>query len=180
MTLSEFKALRLRLITWLMRDRNGPALVNIRASKRSLRLLDTVPATRADCPDTRPCPHVRCRWHLWRVDSDNRAGRPGLAHVPRDVCGRTLQVKGDMDGERPGTTLMPRWLEVHAAPSCTLDEIDSKGRLSNAQTADAVGRHCTLVAREAKQAVRKAQRRAQEMGIHPEDFMRTLIEMGEK
>jgi hypothetical protein len=71
-----------------------------------------VPATRGDCPAERPCPHVRCRHHLWLVDADTRAGRPGLANVPRDERGLTLHVEGSAGIERSGTTLRPGWLQV--------------------------------------------------------------------
>ncbi|MCX5747904.1 MAG: hypothetical protein NT062_36025 [Proteobacteria bacterium] len=33
------------------------------------------PTVRSACPVERPCPWVRCRAHLWRVDPDDRAGR---------------------------------------------------------------------------------------------------------
>jgi hypothetical protein len=71
-----------------------------------------VPATRADCPKGGYCPHIRCRWHLARVDAEHRAGRPGLSNVKRDELGRTLRVEGDAGDERPGTTFEPRWREL--------------------------------------------------------------------
>jgi len=70
-----------------------------------------VPATRADCPTQRPCPHLRCRYHLALVDAEHRAGRPGLGSVPRDEKGLTLAVSGDAGAERPGTTVSPSWLQ---------------------------------------------------------------------
>ena len=33
-----------------------------------------VPASRAACPVTRPCPFVRCSWNLWMVDGRDRPG----------------------------------------------------------------------------------------------------------
>jgi hypothetical protein len=47
-----------------------------------------------------------------RIDADNRAGRPGLANVPRDAQGLTLAAPGDAGEDRPGTTLRPGWLKV--------------------------------------------------------------------
>lgn len=35
-----------------------------------------VPATRAACGEVqRPCPHVKCRMHLWLVEAESRPGR---------------------------------------------------------------------------------------------------------
>lgn len=41
----------------------------------ALRVLPGVPATRGDCPVSRPCGHVRCEWNLWMVDGRDRPGR---------------------------------------------------------------------------------------------------------
>jgi len=71
---------------------------------------DEVPATRADCPTERPCGHVRCRFHLWRVDGHDRRGR------------RTA------DGKHPATTLRPAWADWPVPPSCTLDLVELAGR----------------------------------------------------
>jgi hypothetical protein len=41
-------------------------------------MVDTVPATRDACPADRDavgCPHVRCRFHMWRLDGHDRPGR---------------------------------------------------------------------------------------------------------
>lgn len=219
-----------------------------------------VPKTRADCPTQRPCPHVRCRWNLFRIDAENRAGRPGLSSVPRDERGRTKRVMGDAGRGRPGTTLRPGWMRyrgleierecrvyitadgrildvqgfdywlehvrvgedvlvfdddsgavvakarvavgglamdralpeqlinsasalvlmrVREVSSCMLDEIARLGKMSNEQTGDAIGRHRTLVAREAKSALRKAVRTAEAMGMEREDFMGALMGMGD-
>jgi hypothetical protein len=74
--------------------------------------VEGVPKTRGECPVERPCPHVRCSAHLWLVDADTRAGRPGLSSVPRDGRGLTLATPGDAGTSRPGTTLRPGWLQV--------------------------------------------------------------------
>jgi hypothetical protein len=60
-----------------------------------------IPESRADCKDgPRPCPFVRCRYHLWPVVGADRAGRPH-------------------GGRRAPTILRP------ATPaSCALDLID--------------------------------------------------------
>jgi hypothetical protein len=38
-------------------------------------VLPGVPHTRADCPVTRPCPHLKCRYHLWLVEAESMPGR---------------------------------------------------------------------------------------------------------
>jgi len=63
-----------------------------------------VPATRGDCRyGPRPCPHVRCRQHLWRDDGEERPGN-----------------RVAMRGEPP-TTLAARWLLYPLQESCALD-----------------------------------------------------------
>jgi hypothetical protein len=69
-----------------------------------------VPRTRGECPTERPCPFVRCRWHLFMEDAEHRAGRPGLSSVKRDSKGLTTSQLGDAGTDRPGTTLRPGWL----------------------------------------------------------------------
>jgi hypothetical protein len=71
----------------------------------------SLPATRRDCP-TGYCHHVTCRWHLAIEDAEHRAGRPGLASVPRDASGLTLSTPGHIGTERAGMTLRPDWLRV--------------------------------------------------------------------
>lgn len=214
-----------------------------------------VPETREGCPDTSKghCPHLRCRWNLHLETADHRAGRPGLAHAPRDARGLIVSTPGDLGDERPGTTANARWLElerrcrvwverdehgrfvtlhaeyesewehfkerlhmgeaidvlvdgervggarmtpdgvalnhepqwsfavlqrVRGVASCALDEIARRGKHSNQQAGDAVGRHRTLVARELKDALRKACETAVEMGMDAEDFVGALMGMG--
>lgn len=38
-------------------------------------VLPGVPHTRGDCPKVRPCPHVKCRYHLWLVEGESMPGR---------------------------------------------------------------------------------------------------------
>ena len=70
-----------------------------------------VPKTRGDCPKGF-CTFIRCRYHLGMEDAEHRAGRPGLASVPRDGQGLTTSLEGDAGEERPGTTIRPDWLEL--------------------------------------------------------------------
>jgi hypothetical protein len=62
-----------------------------------------VPTSRAECRNgERPCPYVRCKWHLWLVLGSDRPGRR-------------------YDGRTPPTALRPAWLEDPMPPCCTLD-----------------------------------------------------------
>lgn len=62
--------------------------------------------------------------------------------------------------------------------SCALDVIARDGKLGNEEAGNAVARHRTLVAREIKHALRKACERAEEMGMDAEDFVASLMRMG--
>lgn len=66
----------------------------------------------------RPCPYVRCKWHLWLVLSEDRPGRPWRPDRPR-VQGRWLQSE-ERGGQR-ATTLIPAWLEYPTPACCALD-----------------------------------------------------------
>ena len=219
-----------------------------------------VPATRAQCPTERPCPHM-CRWNLLIEDADTRAGRPGLASVPRDERGLTIATEGHVGNARPGTTLRPAWLtyrglevereckvyverdytmvsvrtgalaywlerlhvgepvlvfdddtadlvakadltadglkldrdlpervfvsssalvltRVRGVSSCALDEIDRRGKMSNEQVGDCIGRHRTLVGREVRKALGKAVRIAEGFGMSEGDLLSGLRELG--
>lgn len=237
-----------------------------------------VPRTRAECPaDHDRCPHIRCEWNLARLDAENRAGRPGLSHVPRGEGGLTQSVAGDMGAERPGTTLRPLWLHVRGleiarevkvyvsrdedggivlheirngtldywldnlrigekvlvlgggsyrvedgeirpdliararlndegalvfdrelpesaftssdcvillrmrgVPWCGLDLIEQHGKMGNEAIGDAIGRHRTLVAREIKQAIKKAVKEGERQGIDGADLVGALMGMGDE
>lgn len=123
-----------------------------------------VPATRADCPPERHttgCPYVRCRYHLWRIDGGadgERPGRPGLSSVPRDQRGLTTRMLGEAgDLERPGTTLIPRWLEHPLPASCALDE--SQRAQTNEEVGVKLQRHRTLVGRVLRRALEEIKER---------------------
>ncbi len=70
-----------------------------------------VPTKRADCPKGF-CTRIRCRMHLAMEDAEHRAGRPGLASVPRDELGHTMPVDGEAGEDRAGTTFRPDWLPL--------------------------------------------------------------------
>lgn len=85
---------------------NTPNRVRLRVLGGTLELRDDVPKTRADCPKTRPCGHVRCRYHLWLELGAERRGPHFNALVPQ-------------------STLQPRWLEKPMPSSCALDVAES-------------------------------------------------------
>lgn len=85
-----------------------------------------VPKTRADCPPpSEYCRHIKCRQHLAMIDAEHRAGRPGLANVPRNHRGLTMPVVGDLGAQRAGTTFDPRWLELERACKVSLERDDN-------------------------------------------------------
>ena len=94
-----------------------------------------VPRTRGDCPDTTHdlCPFVRCRYNLFRVDASDRAGRPGLANVPRDERGHTIATPGTAGTSRPGTTLWPAWLELERTCKVVINR-DENGVVADVDT----------------------------------------------
>lgn len=176
MSVYDWLALRENIKRW--GEEWDAGIVQIRLSDgRTMLLDDAVPDTRADCPTQKPCPHVRCRFHLWRVDSQDRAGRPGLASVPRDRRGLTLPVLGNVGQARAGTTLEARWLEAPVPPSCALDCAD-KGPHSNEQIGEAIDRHRTLIGKDVPDAMESAKAKAAELGMTEEDLLRGLRELG--
>jgi hypothetical protein len=71
------------------------------------------PGGRDECKSgERPCPYVRCKYHLWLVEGRDRPGRRYAEGV----------------GQRPQTTLEPRWLEWPTPPCCALDVGDAVRR----------------------------------------------------
>lgn len=82
-------------------------VVRLRVIGGSIELRDDVPPDRPSCPKTRPCPHVRCEWHLWMIDGRDR---PGRRHP-----GRRL----------PSSELRPVWLEWPLPPSCGADLLEN-------------------------------------------------------
>ena len=173
--MADWLALRENLKRW--GDEWNAGIVEIRLSDgRTMLIDDAVPDTRGDCPTAKPCPHVRCRYHLWRVDGGEggtRAGRPGLASVPRDKHGLTLRTPGDVGSERPGTTLEARWLEAPVPPSCALDLADT-GPMDNQSVGRALARHPTLIGRETRGALNKGCAEAERRGIEADDFAEAI------
>ncbi len=82
-------------------------VVRLRVIGGRIELRDDVPKGRPQCPTTRPCPHVKCEWHLWMIDGRDR---PGRRHP-----GRRL----------PSSELRPVWLEWPLPLSCGYDLLES-------------------------------------------------------
>lgn len=57
--------------------------VRLRVIGAVIELRADVPATRADCPTQRPCPHIHCEAHLWLVAGIDRPGRRHHANENR-------------------------------------------------------------------------------------------------
>ena len=159
-------------------ENSKPIVIRL-SDGRTMGINSAVPYSRGDCPTEKPCPHVRCRYHLWRVDggeNGTRAGRPGLAAVPRNESGLTISVSGKIEGKRAGTTLEARWLETPVPQSCALDAADG-GELTNEQAGAVVGRHRTLIGREVPKAKRRMVKNAERLGMTEQDLMAGLREL---
>lgn len=84
----------------------------------SVEVREGVPRSRAECPTTRPCGHVHCRFHLWFVEGRDRRGRR-------------------VDGRTPDATMWPAWRAWPTPPSCAIDVAEA-GRAVE-ETAAAIG-----------------------------------------
>ena len=122
----------------------------------SWEILPGVPHTRGDCPTTRPCPHVKCRYHLWLVESDSMPGRRHEKGAP------------------PASDLHP-WSNT----TCALDIAE---RVGFANTVD--GAHCSVedVARmlgmSSREVRRIVERARKKMAGNPDaaDVLRKMVE----
>lgn len=115
-----------------------------------------VPASRDDCRHgERPCPYVRCKHHLWRLDPQPRSGRlrPGQTERPMTP-----------------TTLMPRWLEYPTPPCCELDitEAMQGRRLTYGQIGYALGTQDDQPPRIARSGLAKIRAELERTGIERE------------
>src|SRR5690242_15437518 len=103
-----------------------PRVVRLRVIGGTVELRDDVPATRAECPATRPCPHVKCEGHLWLVAGVDRPGR---------------RYPGEGPNAR-ASTLWPAWVATWPLPpSCMFDMIAKveRGEVSVAELAASLG-----------------------------------------
>jgi hypothetical protein len=101
------RSVRLRVI--------GGALIELR---------EGVPVTRDECRNgSRPCPYVRCRYHLWIITAAERPGNP-------------------YKGDGPSSTLRPGWMEWPTPDTCSLDiaeSIEPGEGLSRMQIGNVIG-----------------------------------------
>src|ERR1041385_1624364 len=129
-------------------------LVRLRVLGSFLELRNDVPATRGDCPEQRPCGHVRCKFHLWRSDALERSGRLRTGQTVRPFANQP--------------ELEPRWLEDPVPPSCALDiaeQTQQAGRVLG------IARIARIVNREedaTEKLWRKIRRKLREYGIATE------------
>jgi hypothetical protein len=91
------------------------------------------------------------------------------------VAKARLELRGlVLDRALPESTFLAVLTRVRGVSSCTLDEIDRRGRHTNEQAGDCIGRHRTLAARVLGKATATATRKAREMGMTREELMEGL------
>jgi len=106
-----------------------------------------VPATRGDCRDgPRPCPYLRCRFHLWLQEAEARPGR------------RHLQERGGA----PASALQP-----HTRMTCALDIAESGEKLTYAE----IGALFGVSDERARVIAEKALAKLERLGYTAEDLM---------
>lgn len=104
----------------------GKRSVRLRVIGGYVEIDDHVPATRAECKDgPRPCPHVRCEWHLWLQRGEDGPGRR-------------------VAGKPPASTLRPVWMDWPLPPSCGADLADEAERKGEMMTVAEIGRAMDL------------------------------------
>lgn len=108
--------------------------------------LTGVPATRGDCRGgERPCRYVRCRYHLYIIESEDRPGRR-------------------QGGVAPEVTLRPGWLESPIAESCALDLAEQ-----HEQSVEEIAVIMKVTPRRIQQILQGALDRLREAGVNPEE-----------
>jgi hypothetical protein len=110
------------------------------------------PATLADCPTVRPCPHIKCRMHLWLTESE---ARPGRRHA-QDV------------GGVPESSIQP-----HTPASCAMDVArDPRGRDSKNQLTYAeVGAYFGITDERARVIAEQALAKLKALGYTLDDLL---------
>lgn len=90
----------------------------LRVLPRAWQVTADVPRTRADCPATRPCPHIKCEWNTWMIDGADRPGRRGEASFDR----RGVLARGGARGVQ--LSLPASSVNVHGPLNCARDVLD--------------------------------------------------------
>ena len=142
------------VVTARHEDDTAPVIVPL-ADGRTLRLRNDVPLQRGDCPVERPCPHVRCKSHLWVTLGSNRAGRR--------VQGRTPAT--DFNGRRYRSE----------SPSCTLDVADEVAASGERMEIEKVAKLVQMRASQCHAELASAINKLRAFGVPLEDLM-----MGER
>lgn len=109
--------------------------------------LPTFPETRADCPTVRPCPFVRCRYHLkLHVDEDNVQRLPsGTSALLKDLFPR-YEMRPGRDGVVRERYVYPGMPLEQMPFTCALDVADE-----GAHSLEAVGAALSVVLEKARQ-----------------------------
>jgi len=109
--------------------------------------LPVMPATRGDCPPVRPCPFVRCRYHLkLHVDEDNVQRLPlGTSALLKDLFPR-YEMRPGRDGVMRERYIYPGMPLEQMPFTCALDVADGGPR-----ALDAVGAALSVVLERARQ-----------------------------
>lgn len=102
----------------------------------TVELDDVVPMTRAECPTTRPCGHVRCKQHLAYVAGHDRRGRPPV-------------------GREQESTLRPFWMDWPVGPTCALDVAERSANMNQDEVAAAIGLRRSQFRELVAQTIRK-------------------------
>lgn len=113
------------------------------------------PGVPDECPTVRPCPHVKCRMHLWLTESE---ARPGRRHV--QAVGGAPQSQ----------------IEPHTQASCALDVArDRRGRDADNQLPYAdVGAYFGITDERARVICEQALAKLKALGYSPEDVIQVL------
>ena len=144
MSTSIYLATRAAIDLAIQADDTAPVFVRL-ASGSWLRLRDDVPATRGACPEERPCPHYKCRQHLFLSIGIERAGRR-------------------VNGKPPSSTLKPLWRS--SAPSCTLDIADE-----GATSVEDTGKHMGLEPSQVHAFEASALKKLRALGVPLEELL---------
>lgn len=139
------------------------------------------PGGRAECRGgERPCVYVRCEWHLWREDPENKQGRPWWKSPPQNAQKQSYerQTKLELRPEWMAPANAPDGLSIkliarfYRAPSCGLDIVEAaQGHVvSTNEVALAIGRHPTLVRRIVRGAVGKIKAK----GVRVDEFIEAM------
>jgi hypothetical protein len=128
-------------------------VVRLRVIGGTITIDDHVPATRAECIEgPRPCPHVKCRHHLWRVESDEQPGRR-------------------WPGYTPPAELRPVWLDWPLPPSCSLDEAERSSASGEEMPVADVARNMDVRETQTHGVLKRARRKLRELGNDAADLL---------